>query len=157
MGEGTRRAVVVGLEAGADHARNFHEHKKRTGDLTGARLYGRLRSGDDRGADGELVNETPYAAYVEYGTLAHIIRSKAPFGFIGPLHQGQSRRSRTDIGTHRIALRFVVGGRTVFARMVRHPGTRPMPFMYPAAEYAGEEIIFQTEHVTFVLAAALWE
>lgn len=35
---------------------------------------------------------------------------------------------------HRKALRWVSGGGFIFARSVRHPGTRPRPFMREAAE-----------------------
>jgi HK97 gp10 family phage protein len=52
-----------------------------------------------------------YAVYVERGTRPHIIRPK---------------RAR--------ALRFVVGGETVFARLVRHPGTKPHPFFTHALQ-----------------------
>lgn len=47
-----------------------------------------------------------YAGYVNDGTRPHDIRP---------------RNAR--------ALRFRVGGRTVFARVVHHPGTRPRPFL----------------------------
>lgn len=49
---------------------------------------------------------TDYAEYVNDGTRPHIIRP---------------RRAQ--------ALRFVVGGQIVFARVVRHPGTRANPFL----------------------------
>jgi len=47
-----------------------------------------------------------YAEFVNDGTRPHIIRP---------------RRGR--------ALRFVVGGRVVYARVVHHPGTRAQPFL----------------------------
>lgn len=47
-----------------------------------------------------------YAKMVHDGTRPHVIRPR----------QAQ-------------ALRFVVGGRVVFARVVHHPGTRPRPFL----------------------------
>lgn len=49
---------------------------------------------------------TDYAEYVNDGTRPHIIRP---------------RRAR--------ALRFTVGGQVVYARVVRHPGTRANPFL----------------------------
>ena len=64
IGAGLRRAVREGLAEGADYARTHHPHRRRSGNLTGARLYGRFLRADDRRADGELVNETPYAAFV---------------------------------------------------------------------------------------------
>ena len=47
-----------------------------------------------------------YAPYVNDGTRPHVIRPKT-----------------------KQALRFMVGGRVVFARVVNHPGTRPNPFL----------------------------
>jgi len=157
MGIGTQRAVEVGLEAGADHARHDHPHKTRTGTLTSdAHLRGYVTERFPDGANGVLLNDAPYARFVEHGTRPHQIWPKEGHGFIGPLNPGQSRRALTDIGTHRIALRWYVGGRPVFARMVNHPGSMPYPFMEPAAAYAAEQIAFETEHVTFVLASELW-
>lgn len=158
LGTGTARAVKVGLDEGADYARRNHRHKIRTGALTSAQnLRGEMLQVDANGATGQLVNVTPYARFVEYGTKPHPIWPKEGHGFVGPLQAGQSRRHITDIGTHRIALRFMVGGRIVFARMVNHPGGRPYPFMYPAATFIGVVIERETNNVTFVLAAALWE
>lgn len=51
-------------------------------------------------------SDLEYAAFVNDGTKAHIIRPK-----------------RAKV------LRFQVGGRTVFARLVHHPGTKPRPFL----------------------------
>ena len=52
-----------------------------------------------------------YAVFVERGTRPHIIKPK---------------RAR--------ALRFEVGGEVVFARLVRHPGTKPNPFFARALQ-----------------------
>lgn len=60
---------------------------------------------------GRVVSEAPYSAYVEYGTRPH---------FIYP------RNAR--------ALRFEVGGRTIFAGYARHPGARGRFFMRRALE-----------------------
>lgn len=48
-----------------------------------------------------------YAAYVNDGTRPHVIRPKRRGG----------------------RLRFNVGGRVVYARVVNHPGTRARPFL----------------------------
>lgn len=59
-----------------------------------------------------LANATgnaPYAAHVEYGTKAHEIKPK----------KGK-------------ALKFKVGGKDVFAKSVKHPGTKKQPFFFPA-------------------------
>jgi len=158
MSDCNRRAVSESVIAGANYARHTHAHRVRTGTLTGARLFGRLTYTDDTRTDGEIVNTTPYARFVEYPTRPHVIRPKEGYGLIGPLQEGQTRRARTDIGTHRSVLKFFRGGRKVYAKMVNHPGNRTgFPFMEPAGVYAGDQIIFETEHVTFVLAAALWD
>ncbi len=51
-------------------------------------------------------SDVEYAPYVNDGTRPHIIRPK---------------RAQ--------ALRFVIGGRVVFARVVHHPGTKARPFL----------------------------
>ena len=57
-----------------------------------------------------------YAVFVERGTRPHIIRPK---------------RAR--------ALRFEVGGETVFAKKVEHPGTKPRPFFERALQKYREQ------------------
>lgn len=163
MALGTKRAVQVAGDAGAVRARSEHKHKRRTGRLTSTtELKFELRGADSTGAWGHLVNYTPYGAYVEYGTKAHKIYPKAAHGMIGPTRQGQTRRA-TGKGPHEhivgrgIALRFNVGGNIVFARMVNHPGSVAMPFMQPAADYAGLVLVRETENWTFVQVAKLWE
>ena len=55
---------------------------------------------------------TPYAGYVEFGTKPHVIKPKNPDG----------------------VLVFKVGGTTVYARKVNHPGTQAQPYVLPAFE-----------------------
>ena len=52
-------------------------------------------------------SDVVYAPYVHDGTRPHQIRPRNPDGF----------------------LRFRVGGRTVYAKVVNHPGTRARPFL----------------------------
>lgn len=59
-----------------------------------------------RGLEGVIVCDHPATLFVLYGTRPHVIRP---------------RRKK--------ALRFDVGGRTVFAAVVHHPGTRPNDFL----------------------------
>jgi len=59
----------------------------------------------------------PYAMFVEYGTRPHEIR---------PVNAR--------------ALRFEMGGGTVFATLVRHPGTRPQPFIRETAEAVKSQV-----------------
>jgi hypothetical protein len=60
---------------------------------------------------GTVVNRAKYAASVHDGSGPHIIRA---------------RKKR--------ALRFESGGKVIFARSVRHPGTRGRPWLVEAAE-----------------------
>ena len=53
-----------------------------------------------------VIFDTDYAAFVNDGTRPHVIRPR-----------------------NKQVLRFTVGGRVVFAKVVHHPGTRPNPFL----------------------------
>lgn len=48
------------------------------------------------------------------------------------LHQG--RPAHTIKPRNKMILRFPVGGRFVFARKVNHPGNKPYPYLFNAAE-----------------------
>lgn len=77
----------------------------------------------------ETVAGANYAAYVEFGTKGHDIvprRAKALRFAVG----GNRRLS----GTPRR------GAPVIFAKRVRHPGTRAQPFMVPGAQHALEEV-----------------
>lgn len=52
-------------------------------------------------------SDVSYAPYVHDGTRPHVIRPKSPGG----------------------TLRFRMGGRVVYAKVVNHPGTRARPFL----------------------------
>lgn len=69
------------------------------------------------GARGEVYNDADYAEAVHNGSGPYTIRPR-----------------------RRKALRFVVGGRTVFAKSVQHPGTRARPWL----ARAGQEVAAQT-------------
>lgn len=69
--------------------------------------------GSGRGLAAYVVSEHPATQYVIYGTRPHIIRP---------------RRARV--------LRFEVGGRVVYAAVVRHPGTRANNFLSRALHEA---------------------
>ncbi len=58
---------------------------------------------------GHLFATAPYSGYVDGGTRPHIITAKS--GGV---------------------LSFVMNGKRVFARSVKHPGTSPRPFVKPA-------------------------
>lgn len=57
-------------------------------------------------------SDVSYAAMVNDGTSPHVIRPRRPGG----------------------VLRFQVGGRVVYARVVNHPGTRAQPFLDKALQ-----------------------
>lgn len=76
------------------------------------------------GAVGWVYNTAEYADVVHDGSGPYIIRPKA-------------RRTRTGRPP---MLKFEVNGRTVYARQVRHPGTKGRPWM----ARAGREVAAQT-------------
>ncbi|WP_235718302.1 hypothetical protein [Mycolicibacterium goodii] len=82
----------------------------RTGNLGRTIGEGPIMFTGPRTVHGSIHAKADYALYVHEGTRPHVIRP---------------RRAQ--------ALRFQVGGRTVFARLVRHPGTRARPFLRNAA------------------------
>lgn len=67
-----------------------------------------------RGPGWQVFNPVSYAPYLEEGTRPHIIRPK---------------RAK--------ALRFKVGGRTVYAKIVHHPGTKAGHVLTDATRQAG--------------------
>jgi HK97 gp10 family phage protein len=72
----------------------------------------RIEVGADKVTIGPDAEQAPYGGYVEFGTRAHDIVPRKPGG----------------------VLVFTVGGTKVFTRKVRHPGTRPQPYVVPAFE-----------------------
>lgn len=157
LGEQVHGVVEHGLEAGVNHAKLYHRHQRKTGRLTDSdNLFWQILTSDETSTFGEIVNQTPYALYIEEGTRRHPIVPRAAYRFTGPLLAGQTRRQR-GTGGPRAFLRFVIGDRTIFAKRVNHPGNEPMPFVGPGAEYAGAQIVHQLENVSFELAGALWD
>ena len=87
-------------------ARETSLFKDRTGELRGT-----LDIVDTGAYTKRLIARAKHSVYVEKGTKAHEIVARA--GGV---------------------LRFVIGGRVVYARRVNHPGTQPRPFMDNAAQ-----------------------
>lgn len=75
---------------------------------------GRLRQSIQVRTSGKNITvgpDTPYAAFVEFGTKPHVIEAK-----------------------NKKALAFMVGGRAVVVKKVNHPGTKAQPYVRPAFE-----------------------
>ena len=119
-------ASLVGLRAEIDRVTPVDTGRLRAG--TAARMTGVLATG----LRGIVVNRVPYAVPVEFGTRPHLIRP---------------RRGRV--------LRFEVNGRTVFAREVRHPGTRGAHMFRDGLKAATPHIRALFARVTARVAAAI--
>lgn len=129
LARGVVRGLVVGLREGGEAAVSTGRWKDRTGE-TRAKTKGVVDFTVQNGGAGELQSLVSHASYLEEGTRPHDIRPKAGYREMGPLLSGQSRRKVTDIGTHRVALRWYDGGGVVhFARVVHHPGTKATGYM----------------------------
>lgn len=97
---------------------------RRTGNLGRS-----IRIGAVSASYAETVATANYSAYVEFGTRAHDIvpvRAKAL--------RWPAKGSSTLSG------RVRKGGTAIFAKRVKHPGTRAQPFMLPGAEKGIEKI-----------------
>ena len=72
---------------------------------------------------------TPYLGYILDGTVPHIITPRGAHMvkvFEGPEIKGHKVKRKRVQNTH---LRFVSGGRVVFATVVHHPGTKSNDFI----------------------------
>jgi hypothetical protein len=156
VSDGVRKGVRLAVEEGPDEARRLHQYKDRSGKLTRS-IKGRVLVSAPGGAVGEIIARPRYASFVENGTRPHDIWPKTGYGTMGPLRPGQSRRRLKDVGTHRVALRWVgPDGRFRFARMVRHPGSKPHPFM-SFAFLKAERVVLREIERAVALARRLLE
>lgn len=105
-----RQGLQAILKDVRDTARR--EAPKRTGALARSIGYTTRQTGPNS-VSGTVQATAKHAVFVAEGTRPHLI---------------VPRRARF--------LRFVVGGRVVYARVVRHPGTRANPFLKRAAAQA---------------------
>lgn len=71
---------------------------------------------------GVVLSAADYSMYVHEGTRPHIIRPRVAK-----------------------ALAFTIGGRQVFAKSVRHPGTKARPFLRNAIEATAPRLGFKVE------------
>lgn len=72
---------------------------------------------------------TPYAAAVEFGSRPHVIEPKHASVLAWP----GSAKNRRLTGRARVGTK---SSDMVFAKKVNHPGTKPQPFLIPAAKAA---------------------
>ena len=78
----------------------------RAGNLGRQVKQGHIGVPGPRTVSGSVRDDADYALYVHEGSRPHLIRPR-----------------------NAKALRFQIGGRTVFAKLVRHPGTKARPFL----------------------------
>ncbi len=90
-----------------NHVANYPEFKPRTGALQRATNYRVIRTSGGKLL--KITNTKDYAAAIDSGARPHTI-----------------------VPVARYYLRFVVGGKTIFAQRVKHPGNRPYKFLYRA-------------------------
>lgn len=121
---GARDAAIAAAREGLKHAKARRRYKDRTGALTSKAYAARVLGGASEGS-AVIVWPLPYAAIVDGGTRPHDIYPKKGAGFKGPVRPGQGRKGR---GSSSGLLVFQIGGRTIFARHVRHPGTTAYAF-----------------------------
>jgi hypothetical protein len=112
-----RGAAVDAMQAAGEEAQRYVASSAvpfthRSGAIAKGTRYRIVRTSN--GAVLKIRNTAPHAGYVERGTKPHRI---------------VARRAK--------ALRFVAGGRVVFARSVWHPGTKATWFLRTATERAG--------------------
>ena len=76
-----------------------------------------------------------YAAVVEFGSRAHLIRPRRKRVLMFSRNPGARRLT----GSVRTANRRPGQG-VIFARIVHHPGTRPHPYLVPGLQKAAERV-----------------
>lgn len=124
ISQGVSHGVTRGVKEGAAEARSNHRFTSRSGTLERS-IEGIAHGWTDGGSrfEGTIRATASHASFVEGGTRPHVI---------------EPRRTR--------ALRFAgAGGQLHFAKIVRHPGTKPMPFMALAYTKAEAVIIREIE------------
>ena len=128
---GVVRAVRSAADAGVAEAKRVGSWKDRTGATRSGIHATEPRSSGD-GASADMVSPAAHSSFLESGTRPHIITA---------------RRAKF--------LRFTVGGNIIFARRVRHPGTRAYAFMGPAYIKAEASLRMHLEALT-VRVGKLW-
>lgn len=129
IGHGTVNGVRLGVKEGIDEALRTRRWKDRTGN-TAQKTRGYLTEQVEEGnARGVMECAMPHGSFLADGTPAHEIRPRA-WSRAAKVSQNQKLRVKSDVGTNRVALRWYdAGGDAHFARVIKHPGTKPDPFM----------------------------
>ena len=130
------------IAAGSEAAQRNHKWVSRSGQAASELRTMRVESS---ALSGSWVVSGANLMRLHFGTAAHDIMPKASGGFMGPVRRHQGRRAEDDIGTHRVALRFVVNGQTRFATKVHHPGTQPDPWLDNAADVTRDTLFLEVE------------
>ncbi len=103
--EATSKAAHEAGQDAVNYVRKEPHFTPRTGNLQARTDYKLIRTSTQRIV--KVRNAAPYAAAIDKGSRPHIIAA---------------RRAQ--------ALRFEVGGRILFRKWVRHPGTKPTHFLW---------------------------
>jgi hypothetical protein len=111
---------------------------------------------------GHLNAPQEYASFVESGTDPHDIYPQDRSRAGGPHHRsGRRAGKRVKNPVHRAGggsfLRFRIGGQVVFARFVKHPGSKPYPFMGPAYQAMERLMPALIERKAEELQRDIWE
>lgn len=119
ISQGASRGVMLGVSEGAAEARTNHSFKNCTGTLE-ASIVGQALGWTAGGTryEGVIRATAKYASYVDEGTPPHIIAPR----------MGTWLHWEPEQGDHH------------FARVVHHPGTKGLPFMF-LAYYKAERVI----------------
>jgi hypothetical protein len=149
VGQASQEAVRAAKSGG--------RFKNQTGHLRGtiSRISQRVIG---RTVWGGFEAQAKYASFVEFGTKPHDI---LPLNYCvkrgRPISRITGKRVSVPHGVGRgHALRFYIGGRAIFARRVRHPGTRPDPFMQPATILATWRLQQLTHDGLATLQSKFW-
>jgi len=122
VARGCQRGVRLGVDEGAREAIATRKWKDRTGEAR-RMTRGQVTQQTREGAEGVLESAVPYASYLDSGTVPHDI---------------YPRRA--------LALRWYdAGGSPVFAKRVRHPGTRGDGYFGRAVQKAERVLIREIE------------
>jgi len=80
-----------------------------------------------KGITGEVISKAPYSIFIEEGTRPHIVRRRTKKVLAGPL---RGRPPGWNVSEKSKSM-----GYATYGKEIRHPGTQPRPFMYPAWRY----------------------